>query len=436
MTRKQFQRYETICRTLDGSMTVKEAADILNLSTRQIQRLKKEVDAKGPAALIHAGTGHTPSNAISQETINTIIQLKQSEKFAACNFLHFQEILEEHYQIKISYSSLRSLLNSHGIQSPKKRRRYKPHRRRSRRPQAGALIQVDATPFAWFKGDRKRYALHGAIDDATGQITSLFMTKNECLAGYFTMMRQTIEHFGIPVSLYADRHTIFRSPNADKAEINSDLSANDTQFGQALKELGVELIPARSPQAKGRIERLWQTLQSRLPIEFELHGIQDIASANEFLKKYIYVYNSQFAVEPKSYDSLFCPIEPDICLDEILCIKETRKIDAGGVFSYKSKSYKIIDNEYTLNLYAGASITILVHPSYGIKARYNNHIIEVLPFVPPKRKKKEPSAPKSKSHAVPASHPYKTGTMYISAKSDQNWTETVEMVNEIFSAKY
>lgn len=128
---------------------------------------------------------------------------------------------------------------------------------------------VDASPFAWL-GGRVKYTLHGAVDDATGQVTALFICKNECLFGYLEMLRRTIHDFGLPVSLYSDRHSIFRSPVADKISIEEQLAgvtANDTQFGRTVSELGITLIPARSPQAKGRIERLWETLQSRLPFD-------------------------------------------------------------------------------------------------------------------------------------------------------------------------
>jgi len=265
----------------------------------------------------------------------------------------------------------------------------------------GSLTIEDAAPFAWFKGNRKLYCLHGAIDDATGQVTALFLTKNECLLGYFEMLKRTFLNFGLPVSIYADRHTIFQSPNSAKADVDSNVDCNDTTLGRALKELGIELIAARSPQAKGRIERLWNTLQSRLPVEFELNGINDITSANQFLEAYIYKFNSLFAVEPKISDSMFCPVDNSINLDYILCVKDKRKVDTGGVFSYKGKSFKLPNNEYTKNIYAGTTIDVLSSPSFGVMAQYRGVALEVMPFIPPKRKKLS-SKPKSewKSTAI------------------------------------
>lgn len=160
---------------------------------------------------------------------------------------------------------------------------------------------MDATPFNWF-GYGKMYSLHGAIDDATGKIVGLYMTKNECLHGYFETVRQIILNHGIPISIYSDRHAIFLSTEAKRITIEDELKGkvcNDTQFGRAMKELGITIITARSPQAKGRVERLWNTLQSRIPVEFRIANITTIDQANEFLKNYIPEFNKQFSVEPE-----------------------------------------------------------------------------------------------------------------------------------------
>lgn len=438
MNKKQFHRYEVILRTIDGSLTIEDAAAALHLSTRQVKRIKKEVISDGPAALIHKNSLRTPSNAISDAVIQQILSLKTSEMFSACNFTHFNEILDEFYGIQISYSTLYSILKSNGLNSPKTKRRFKPHRRRARKPQAGLLLQVDATPFAWFKGDRKRYSLHGAIDDATGQVTALFLTKQECLFGYFEMLKRTFLHFGLPVSIYADRHTIFQSPHSAKAEFDSSLNSRDTTLGRALRELGIELIAARSPQAKGRIERLWNTLQSRLPIEFQLAGIRDIASANQFLETYIYKFNSQFAVEPEHSDSLFCPVDHSIPLDYILCVKDKRKVDAGGVFSYKGKSFKLPNNDYTKHIYAGTTIDVLSSPSFGVMAQFRGIALEVTPFIPPKRNNRSPkpkSEWKSTAHPVPLNHPYKFGSAFPVPLIETR-EEIIDMLEDLFLSPY
>lgn len=397
LTDKELKKSTVIDQAIKGYITVKEAALALGISTRQVQRLKKKVRECGPAAIVHKNTGRKPANAISNETKQTILDLIQSDNFENCNFVHFKEILSEEYGIEIGYATLHGLLTQNGITSPKHRRRFKPHRRRSRKTQMGLLIQTDATPYRWFKEDRKYYALHGAIDDATGQLTALFMTKNECLEGYFQMLRQTIKNFGIPCSIYADRHTIFQSPNKKKAEVDSDVKVNDTQLGRALKELNITLISAKSPQAKGRVERVWQTLQSRLPIEFSINGIKNIDDANIFLERYIYKFNSQFAVEPMNAESAFTKPADGLDLNRILCIKVKRKIDSGGVFSYMNKTFKIVETNSTGYIPPNVNINVLLSNDIGIKAEYKGHIFDVLRYVPPKRKKKA----ETKAKAVP-----------------------------------
>lgn len=435
LTRKQLNRLDVINKTIAGFLTVPEAAISLGISERQVQRLKKKVSVAGAAAVVHKNSLRSPSNAISVETKERILSLKRSQTFASANFVHFRELLSEHYDIEISYSALYRILTDAGIKSPKTKRRFKPHRRRKRRPQAGLLLQVDATPFAWFKGDSKRYSLHGAIDDATGQITGLYLCRNECMYGYFQMLRRTIENFGCPISLYADRHTIFQSPNKGKAVIDPSIPISDTQFGRALKELSIELIAARSPQAKGRIERLWATLQSRLPVEFALRGIQTIDEANEFLKTYLYAFNSQFAVEPASAENMFFPPEQTINLDYVLCVKEQRIVDSGGIFSYGGKSFKVNETVYSGMIPPKAKVQVLVSADFGIKLEYRKIIFDVSPYVPPKRQPK-PKPEKKPTRPVPDTHYYKYGqTLKPKLLFTETNREIIAMLEDIFLKK-
>ena len=252
MSQEQIKRYSIIERSLDGVITVEEAAEHLGLSVRQVIRLRKGVREKGICALIHKNQGRKPAHAISDELKQTIITLKTSEKYKYANFKHFQELIEKHEGIKLSYASIYQILTAAGIKSPKKRRRFKLHRRRKRKAQEGLLIQMDASLFNWL-GDGNNYTLHGAIDDATGKIVGLYMIKNECLQGYFKTTRQMILNHGIPISIYSDRHAIFLSTKASKLTIEDELEGkvcNDTQFGRAMKELGITIIYARSAQAR------------------------------------------------------------------------------------------------------------------------------------------------------------------------------------------
>jgi len=382
LTREEHVRLDVLNKANAGFITVKEAAENLGISERQIQRLKKEVRDNGPAALIHKNTNRVPSHALTDKTKAEILKIRKKPGYNKANFKHFQELLELNHQIEISYSTLYRLLTEEGEKSPKKRRRFKKHRRRKRREQAGSLVQIDASPYDWL-GLGIALNLHGTIDDATGQVTGLFLCKNECMLGYHEVMRRMISCFGIPDAIYADRHTIFRSPNADKAKAVDtpvDIKVNETQFGRAMSELKIKIIAARSAQAKGRIERLWGTLQSRLPVEFEINGIKDIDLANDFLRNYIFSLNSEFAVEPEDKESDFMPLEEGMDLNHILCIKDTRKLDKGQVFSYKGKSFQIEKSPYSNWLPPNAEITVMTSPHIGIKAAYKNLVFSTKPF--------------------------------------------------------
>jgi len=399
LTMGQLNRLVIVKQAIAGFITVKEAAEKLGLSERQVQRLKRKVEEDDAAALVHKNTLRKPSHALPDELKEKILEIRQQAGYEASNFKHFQELLEVHHGIKISYSALYRLRKSEKIKSPKTRRRFKPHRRRKRQSQAGSILQMDASSSDWLN-IKTMLALHGSIDDASGQVTGLYLCRNECLLGYHEVMRRTINGFGVPEAAYADRHTIFRSPNADKREredIPKGTPVNETQFGRAMSELGIRIIAARSPQAKGRIERLWQTLQSRLPIEFAIRGITDIEEANKFLETYIYAFNSEFAVEPEDPESAFLPLDERLNLDYILCVKEERVLDHGQVFSYKGKMLQIVQNEYSTYLPPKAKITVMVSPRIGIKAAYKNIVFETMPAPPQKatrKQKKEETAPK------------------------------------------
>lgn len=439
MTQKQLNRFSVISSLIYGHITIREAALSLDLSERQVKRLKKGVMEKGPEFLIHKNTGRSPKHAIPKETKEKIIALKLSEPYKDANFKHFQELLAEHEGIILSYSCLHSILTEAGIESPKKRRRFKPHSRRKRKPQEGLLIQMDASPFEWF-GTNEKFALHGAIDDATGKIVGLYLAKNECLQGYFEITWQILKKHGIPTSIYADRHSIFQSPNASKLTVEEQLAGkvvNNTQFGRAMNELGITLIPARSPQAKGRVERLWETLQSRLPVEFKIAGITSIEQANEFLTQYIDKFNALFAVEAQETVSAYRPIPENIDIAHVLCVKHKRSVDNGGVFSFYNRHFKVICDG-VCPIPPRAKVEVLVSPVFGVKVQYNDTVFKTLPFVKPKRVQKTVSAPKEKkTYRPPDTHYYKYGhSLFPKLTFEESDREILKMLEKIFLSRY
>jgi transposase len=388
MTQEQINRYHIIAKSLEGKMTVAEVAAAIGLSERQVKRLRKGVQEEGAAFLIHKGKNKPSPKATPEKSKDKIVELYGSDMYKGSNFLHFSELLAEHEGISLSYTTVHDTLKAAGIESPKKRRRFKPHRSRKRKAQEGLLLQMDATPYEWF-GGRAKFTLHGGIDDAAGKITGAYMSKNECLHGYFETMRQTVERYGVPISTYTDRHAIFRSPKADRLTVEEQLAgklANDTQFGRAMKELGINMIFARSAQAKGRIERLWETLQSRLVIEFRIRGIKTVHEANAFLAEYIPRFNEQFAVEPERTELAYSPLAPGTDLDLILCVKEIRTTDNGGVFSFNRKSFLITSGDVPKK----AKVEVVASAAKGLVVLHRGKTHDVLPYIKPKKVKPEP----------------------------------------------
>ena len=410
-----------------------EASKLLGLSERQIIRLRKGVQKNGRDAVKHGNTGIIPATTTTPEQINRIIELYK-EKYYNANFQHFKEMLEENENIIKSVSTIRRILLANGIKSPKTKRKPKKHIRRKRREHEGALVQMDATPHDFF-GTGAKCCLHGAVDDATGKIVGLYMTKNECLEGYFNVFEQMIGNFGIPASIYADRHTIFSSQTAGKLSIEDELAgkqANDTQLGRAVRELGITLIKARSPQAKGRIERLWGTLQDRLTIEFRINGISDLETANEFLLPYILRYNQRFAVEAVDVHSLFAANTFDLI--DILCVREKRKLDSGGSFSFYGQQFVVEGG-----IQQGVSIEVIAHHKFGIFAFYQGSRYGIFPIDKPKQRKRPVSVSSVRTlHPMPVCSKYRdyNKNTYIHYSSEYTDSEILAILDCIFSNEF
>lgn len=380
LKQKDLRRATLIEACIKGQCTVKQVANALGLSERRVKQIKKEVKENGVKSIQHGNRGRKPKNTISEETRKRILELRSSYEYEISNFKHFQELLKERENIDISYSALYNILRNAGIKSPKKHCKTKLHHRRKRKECEGMMLQADGTPFEWF-GDGQKYSLHGFIDDATGKITGLYMCKNECLLGYLEVLRQTLENYGIPISLYPDKYSVFFPPKKvdDHITIEEQLNGREkgiTQFGRIVEELGIEMFAASSPQAKGRIERLWETLQSRLVTEFRIYHIKTIEQANTFLIEYIEKYNSKFAVEATSKKSVFLKLPKRYNLDELLCVRFERTIDNAGVFSINNSKFQIMDKY----LPPKTRVQIYLSEKIGMRVKSNNKTYDVQPL--------------------------------------------------------
>lgn len=380
LKQKDLKRATLIEACIKGQCTVKQVANALGLSERRVKQIKKEVKENGVKSIQHGNRGRKPKNTIPNETKKRILELRSSYQYELSNFKHFQELLKERENIDISYSALYNILHNAGIKSPKRHRKTKLHHRRKRKEAEGMMLQADGTPFEWFGTDEK-YSLHGFIDDATGKITGLYMCKNECLLGYLEVLRQTLENYGIPISLYPDKYSVFFPPKKvdDHVTIEEQLNGREkgiTQFGRIVEELGITMFSANSPQAKGRIERLWETLQSRLVTEFRIHNITTVEQANDFLVQYINVYNAKFSVEPLNKKSVFLKLPKIYNLDELLCVRFERTIDNAGVFSINNSKFQIVDR----NLPPKTRVSIYLSKKVGMLVKANNKVYDVQPL--------------------------------------------------------
>lgn len=380
LKQKDLKRATLIEACIKGDCTVKQVATALGLSERRVKQIKKEVKENGVKSIQHGNRGRKPKNTIPFETKQKILELRSSYEYEISNFKHFQELLKERENIDISYSALYNILRNAGIKSPKKHRKTKLHHRRKRKECEGMMLQADGTPFDWF-GNGQKYSLHGFIDDATGKITGLYMCKNECLLGYLEVLRQTLQNYGIPISLYPDKYSVFFPPKKvnDHVTLEEQLNGREkgiTQFGRIVEELGIEMFPASSPQAKGRIERLWETLQSRLVTEFRIHHITTMDEANAFLLKYIQRYNSKFAVEATSKKVVFLKLPKRYNLDELLCVRFDRTIDNAGVFSINNSKFQIMDKY----LPPKTKVQIYLSQKIGMRVKSNNKVYDVQPL--------------------------------------------------------
>lgn len=420
------KRFWVINEVLVGGLTIAEAATALKLSERQVKRLKAAVSKEGLAALAHGNRGRRPVHAIPAEVVEKVRILAQST-YRDSNDTFLSELLAEYEQIMISPSSVRRILRAAGFPSPRKHKPPKTHPRRQRKSQFGMLIQIDGSPHPWFEDRGPSCSLLAAIDDATGQIVAAVFRPTEDFIGYCLLLEQILAHYGIPLTIYSDRHTIFRSPKQDEFTLEQELAGQTeprSQFGRILDDLGIEHIPARSPQAKGRIERLWETLQGRLPVLFRIAGIATLEQANDYLKAYIPKHNQQFAVTPTESTALFRPLPSHLSLAQLLSWKEPRTLNPGHTISWENQTYRVIPPNRGAYISPKASVTVHRHHDGRISVSHNGQIYatEILVKLPRQSTTiVDPlSEPKSRAHKPAPNHPWRRPIVPHAASVNQS----------------
>ena len=258
MNKKEQKRLMVLNKLERRELYLAEAAQLLSLSVRHVERLRASYSQRGAKALAHGNRGRKPVHAVGDDIRHKIVDLMQG-KYAGFNHQHYTEMLAGREGISISRSTVRRILSGMGIYSPRKRRSPKHRKRRERYSQEGMLLQIDGSPHHWLGEREPEFSLIGAVDDATGKVPHALFREQEDAQGYVLLLKNIVETHGVPLALYHDRHGIFERSTADKESIEEQLEGKrrPTQFGRVMEELGINSISAMSPEAKGRIERLW-----------------------------------------------------------------------------------------------------------------------------------------------------------------------------------
>jgi len=355
LSQKELQRVHVIASCVKGDLACARAAELLSLSARQVKRLKRRLREDGEAALAHANRGRPSPRRLSAQVRRSILRLARST-YAGFNDHHLCEKLREVEGFSLSRETLRRLLRQAGLGSPRKRRAPTHRQRRLRSAREGELVQLDGSPHDWLEGRGPRLTALGLQDDATGKILAAQFFPTESAAGYFALLRQLLRRFGTPLAFYGDRSSIFVR-NDDAWSLPEQLAGqrDPTQFGRALDQLGITFIAARSPQAKGRVERLWGVLQDRLGSELRRAAACDLDSANIVLRRFLTDYNRRFARRPRETQTAWRPAPQD--LERICCFVHPRVVSRDNVVQWEGQRLQIPQQGRRFS-FAGAKVNL------------------------------------------------------------------------------
>jgi len=328
VSQKDLRRVHVVRLTLEGRETVGRGARLLGLSARQMKRLRRRMKEGGEQALLHASRGKAARNKIGSEKIKQVLVLARG-RYQGLNDTHLTEKLREKEKISLSRPTVQRILRQAGIAALRKRGVKRHYKRRERKAQEGALLLWDGSPHHWFGDPQGQWNLTAVIDDATGALLHGVFTREEDAQSYLICLRQIVIEKGIPLALYMDRHGIFRR-NDDHWSLEEQLAGEQTptQVGQALRELGIEMIFALSPQAKGRVERLFNTLQDRLVQELRLAGISTPEEATTFLNgPFKADFNARFAKPARETQSAWRALPKGLDLDRVCSFRYEATVD-------------------------------------------------------------------------------------------------------------
>jgi transposase len=415
MTAQEQRRAQVVTMVLSGELTTADASAALGVSERQLWRLRAAYREEGPAGLVHGNRGRASPRRIDPDQRTRIVELR--ERYGPINDSHFCELLAEREAITVSRETVRTMLRSAGIASPRRRR---SPRYRSRRPRMGAegtLLQLDGSRHPWLEERGPELTLIGAIDDATGRVPAAVFRDQEDAAGYLEILRTTIVEHGLPGAIYRDGHSAFAPSNPAQRHPLGDDEPALSQVGRALIELDIDSILAGSPQAKGRIERLWGTFQDRLVVELRLAGVVDRAGANAFLSVFLPRYNARFAVPALDPVPAWRTLPDEVDLDRVLVFKYRRKVARDHTVTIGGRVLQLPPGATGAANYAGRRVEVHVGLD-GSMVAYDGRRRLAVRAAPPtpvqlraaKGPRVEPSlspAPASLPWTPPRDHPWK-----------------------------
>jgi len=400
-------KYDTIRSCSDGDITNKEASIRLGISIRQIQRLKRAVEEYGEQGIIHGLKGKVAHNVTNEIVVSKVTNFLKENKHIDFGPTFAQEKLIN-IGVNKSVETIRRVMIKNNIWKSKKRYGPEIHREwRERMSMYGELVQFDGSYHDWFENGKEQCLL-GSIDDATGNIVKAVFEDNEGVKSCFRFWKAYVETYGRPVAIYLDKFSTYKINHKDAVN-NEELM---TQFGRAMKELNIRVICANSPQAKGRVERLFGTLQDRLIKEMRLEDVRDRNGANRFLeKKYIPDHNKRFSVIPRSRDDAHRPLTNEMIkrLSSIFSRKSERKVNNDYTISFRANWYQLSNTQNT-TIYRGDSVLVEEHLDDTLHVFKNNISLGYikLPERPKKIEMKVTALTRNKPQwKPPASHPWR-----------------------------
>ena len=403
MSQKELKRLHVIHKVLEQRLKQVDAADISDISDRQIRRIVKRVREEGDEGIAHKSRGRSSNRALPKKIKERIIKLYK-ERYKDFGPTLASEKLFEINKIKISDETLRKWLIESG--QWQKRRKVRKYRQwRERKYHFGEMIQMDGSHHKWFEERRPECVLMGYIDDATGRVYARFYEYEGTIPAMDSFKRY-VKKQGIPHSVYLDKHTTYKSTAKPTIEEELRGEAPLSQFGRALKELGVDVIYANSPQAKGRIERLFNTFQDRLIKEMRIRGINSIKDANRFLETYLPPYNKRFGVAPVEKGDFHMPLPKNIDIDEILCIKTECRLRNDFTIRYDKNLYQIMDRVDAKKVIVEEKVNGKMFVTYKSKRLRYKKIMQ-RPEIQEKPKELELFEIKRKPYIPPKNHPWR-----------------------------